>query len=335
MRVRQTAAPLLARRAALPELDPVAGRMNRLGGDAERPLVVVDYAHTPDALENVIQTIQEIRTPAQQLIVVCGCGGDRDRTKRPEMAQIAVKYADTAIFTSDNPRHESPGAILDEMAAGLDPGARFLRIVDRAEAIRTAAMLSRPGDILLIAGKGHETYQIIGDVKHHFDDKEEVGKAFGMRVWCWGREGSTAKAKAAGFEVAPSREAFFAESDVISIHLPLTPETRGVIGRYWAIANPHALGLGLNVFISISLKEQSKSALAAFESRIAEHDEVMECYLMTGDSDYLIRVVVADIQALEKFILEQLSPIPGIEKIRSSFTLKQVRYKTALPVRAA
>jgi len=113
------------------------------------------------------------------LIVVCGCGGDRDRTKRPEMAQIAVKYADTAIFTSDNPRHESPGAILDEMAAGLDPGARFLRIVDRAEAIRTAAMLSRPGDILLIAGKGHETYQIIGDVKHHFDDKEEVGKAFG------------------------------------------------------------------------------------------------------------------------------------------------------------
>ena len=104
---------------------------------------------------------------------------DGDRTKRPEMAQIAVKYADTAIFTSDNPRHESPGAILDEMAAGLDPGARFLRIVDRAEAIRTAAMLSRPGDILLIAGKGHETYQIIGDVKHHFDDKEEVAKAFG------------------------------------------------------------------------------------------------------------------------------------------------------------
>ena len=141
--------------------------------------VIIDYAHTPDALENVIQTIQEIRTPTQQLIVVCGCGGDRDRTKRPEMAQIAVKYADTAIFTSDNPRHESPGAILDEMAAGLDPGARFLRIVDRAEAIRTAAMLSRPGDILLIAGKGHETYQIIGDVKHHFDDKEEVGKAFG------------------------------------------------------------------------------------------------------------------------------------------------------------
>ena len=140
---------------------------------------IVDYAHTPDALENVIQTVEELRTPAQKLIVVCGCGGDRDRTKRPEMAQIAVKYADTAIFTSDNPRHESPEAILDEMAAGLDPGTRFLRIADRAEAIRTAVMLSAPGDILLIAGKGHETYQIIGDVKHPFDDREQVRKAFG------------------------------------------------------------------------------------------------------------------------------------------------------------
>jgi Lrp/AsnC family transcriptional regulator, leucine-responsive regulatory protein len=110
-------------------------------------------------------------------------------------------------------------------------------------------------------------------------------------------------------------------------------EAIGVINRYVAIANAQKLGLGLNVFISISLKEQSKSALSEFETRIAEHDEVMECYLMTGDSDYLIRVVVADIQALEKFILEQLSPIPGIEKIRSSFTLKQVRYKTALPLK--
>jgi Lrp/AsnC family transcriptional regulator, leucine-responsive regulatory protein len=109
-------------------------------------------------------------------------------------------------------------------------------------------------------------------------------------------------------------------------------ESSGVIDRYVAIANAQKLGLGLNVFISISLKEQSKHALGEFERRIAEHDEVMECYLMTGDSDYLIRVVVADIQALERFILEQLSPIPGIEKIRSSFTLKQVRYKTALPL---
>ena len=95
------------------------------------------------------------------------------------MAQIAVQYASTAIFTSDNPRHESPEAILDEMVAGLDPGTRYLRIADRAEAIRTAVMLSHPGDVILVAGKGHETYQIIGDVKHHFDDREEVRAAFG------------------------------------------------------------------------------------------------------------------------------------------------------------
>jgi Lrp/AsnC family leucine-responsive transcriptional regulator len=109
-------------------------------------------------------------------------------------------------------------------------------------------------------------------------------------------------------------------------------EAAGVITRYVALVNPKQLGLTLSVFISISLKEQSKSALAEFEKRIAEHDEVMECYLMTGDSDYLIRVAVTDISALEKFILDQLSPISGIEKIRSSFALKQVRYKTALPM---
>ncbi len=109
-------------------------------------------------------------------------------------------------------------------------------------------------------------------------------------------------------------------------------EAAGVIQRYVALADPKALGLGLSVFISISLKSQSKSALAEFERRIGEHDEVMECYLMTGDSDYLIRVAVADIAALERFILNQLTPIPGIEKIRSSFALKQVRYKTALPL---
>jgi len=112
-------------------------------------------------------------------------------------------------------------------------------------------------------------------------------------------------------------------------------EHNGVIDRYVALANAAALGLGLNVFISISLKEQSKAALAEFEQRIAEHDEVMECYLMTGDSDYLMRVALPDIAALEKFILEQLTPISGIEKIRSSFALKQVRYKTALPLPVA
>jgi DNA-binding Lrp family transcriptional regulator len=109
-------------------------------------------------------------------------------------------------------------------------------------------------------------------------------------------------------------------------------EKGGVIQRYVALADPKALGLGLNVFINISLKEQARESLAEFERRIAEHEEVMECYLMTGDSDYLIRVAVADIAALEKFILNQLTPIPGIEKIRSSFALKQVRYKTALPL---
>jgi Lrp/AsnC family transcriptional regulator, leucine-responsive regulatory protein len=109
-------------------------------------------------------------------------------------------------------------------------------------------------------------------------------------------------------------------------------EAAGVIERYVALANAKTLGLGLNVFINISLKEQSKAALAEFERRIAEHDEVMECYLMTGESDYLIRVVVSDMEALERFILGQLTPIGGIEKIRSSFALKQVRYKTALPL---
>jgi Lrp/AsnC family transcriptional regulator, leucine-responsive regulatory protein len=109
-------------------------------------------------------------------------------------------------------------------------------------------------------------------------------------------------------------------------------ETAGVIQRYVALTDPAALGLGLNVFISISLKEQTRESLAEFEHRIGEQDEIMECYLMTGDSDYLIRVALPDIAALERFILNRLTPIPGIEKIRSSFALKQVRYKTALPL---
>ena len=109
-------------------------------------------------------------------------------------------------------------------------------------------------------------------------------------------------------------------------------EAAKVIDRYVAIASAAALGLGLSVFVSVSLRSQNKASLSEFEQRVVEHDEVMECYLMTGDSDYLLRVAVADMAALEKFILEQLSPIPGIEKIRSSFALKQVRYKTALPL---
>ena len=109
-------------------------------------------------------------------------------------------------------------------------------------------------------------------------------------------------------------------------------EKQGVIKQYVALLDPQTLGLGLSVFISISLKEQTKQALGNFEQSIWQHTEVMECYLMTGDCDYLIRVAVKDIAALEKFILESLTPIPGIEKIRSSFTLKQVKYKTALPL---
>jgi Lrp/AsnC family transcriptional regulator, leucine-responsive regulatory protein len=125
-----------------------------------------------------------------------------------------------------------------------------------------------------------------------------------------------------------------------AVHLSPSPclarvkklEADQTIRQYVALVDPNVLGLKLNVFISISLKQQSKEALEAFERRICEHDEVMECYLMTGDADYLIRVAVADMAALERFILDQLTPIPGIEKIRSSFALKQVRYKTALPM---
>lgn len=162
---------------ALSALHPVSGRFECIRA-ANGTMAVVDYAHTPDALENVLRTIEEIRRKGQQLILLCGCGGDRDRTKRPEMARIATRYASTAIFTADNPRTEDPEAILDEMMAGVEPTARVLRITDRAAAIRTAVMLARAGDLLLIAGKGHETYQIIGTEKHPFDDREEVRKAF-------------------------------------------------------------------------------------------------------------------------------------------------------------
>ena len=163
--------------AALSALHPVSGRFECVRAE-NGAMAVVDYAHTPDALDNVLRTIEEIRRAGQQLIVVCGCGGNRDRTKRPEMARIAAKYATTAIFTSDNPRNEDPEAILDEMVAGVEAGTRYLRLTDRASAIRTAVMLLRGGDILLLAGKGHETYQIIGDRKLHFDDREEVKKCF-------------------------------------------------------------------------------------------------------------------------------------------------------------
>ena len=161
----------------LSTLTPVSGRFETIIAEDKR-MAIVDYAHTPDALENVLQTIEEFRKDEQRLIVVCGCGGDRDRTKRPEMAAIATKYASTAIFTSDNPRTEDPSAILNDMIEGVGDAKNYLRISDRREAIRTAAMMAHPGDIILIAGKGHEDFQIIGTEKHHFDDREEIRNAF-------------------------------------------------------------------------------------------------------------------------------------------------------------
>ncbi len=162
---------------ALSALRSVRGRFEPVRS-ASGITAIVDYAHTPDALENVIATVNDIRKPSQQLIAVCGCGGDRDRAKRPEMGAIASRDASIAIFTSDNPRTEDPEAILDEMMAGVREGARCLRIADRAQAIRTAVMLARPNDIILVAGKGHETYQIVGREKRHFDDREELAAAF-------------------------------------------------------------------------------------------------------------------------------------------------------------
>ncbi|MFO7574034.1 MAG: UDP-N-acetylmuramoyl-L-alanyl-D-glutamate--2,6-diaminopimelate ligase [Bacteroidales bacterium] len=141
---------------------------------------VVDYAHTPDALRNVTDTINRIRQGATKLITVVGAGGDRDRTKRPLMAVIAAKASDTVILTSDNPRTEDPETILDEMESGLDTVLRrkSIRISDRRSAIRTAARMASTGDIVLVAGKGHETYQEIKGVRHHFDDREELMNAF-------------------------------------------------------------------------------------------------------------------------------------------------------------
>ena len=140
---------------------------------------IVDYAHTPDALTNVIDTINDIRNGAGQLITVVGCGGNRDKGKRPMMAREAIKGSDKVIFTSDNPRHEDPQAILDDMTAELTQNEmrNVLVISDRRQAIRTACQLAQAGDVVLVAGKGHENYQIIGDVKHHFDDREELASA--------------------------------------------------------------------------------------------------------------------------------------------------------------
>jgi UDP-N-acetylmuramoyl-L-alanyl-D-glutamate--2,6-diaminopimelate ligase len=163
------------------KLKPVAGRFEVLRSGTG-VYAVIDYAHTPDALENVLSTIDEIRTNNEQLICVVGAGGDRDKTKRPEMAAIACKYSNKIILTSDNPRTEDPEAILNDMQQGVDPvnAKNTLVIVNRREAIKTAVMLAHSGDIILVAGKGHEDYQEVNGVKHHFDDKEEIANAFGL-----------------------------------------------------------------------------------------------------------------------------------------------------------
>ncbi|MGZ3851155.1 MAG: UDP-N-acetylmuramoyl-L-alanyl-D-glutamate--2,6-diaminopimelate ligase [Flavisolibacter sp.] len=156
------------------------GRFDFILSAKDRVIGIVDYAHTPDALVNVLTTIKKLKQGHEQLITVVGCGGDRDRTKRPVMGEAACEYSDKAIFTSDNPRSEDPQEILNEMEAGLDSAARrkFISIVDRKQAIKTAVNMARPQDIVLIAGKGHEKYQEIKGVKHHFDDKEVLKEMF-------------------------------------------------------------------------------------------------------------------------------------------------------------
>lgn len=161
-------------------LQPVSGRFETLYAPSGY-IAIVDYAHTPDALTNVITSInQMLAGKPGRLITVVGCGGNRDKGKRPEMAKEAVNGSWKAILTSDNPRFEDPKAILDDMTAGLDNDQlkKTLVITDRREAIRTASALAQPGDIILVAGKGHEDYQIIQGEKHHFDDREEVKACF-------------------------------------------------------------------------------------------------------------------------------------------------------------
>ena len=163
------------------ELTSVAGRLEYFKGEDDI-IAAVDYAHTPDALENVLVTLKDLN-PAGDLICVFGCGGNRDATKRPEMGAIAAKYSGRVVVTSDNPRFEDPNEIIAQIKGGMDikGRAKSLFIPDRTEAIRTAILTAKPGSIVLVAGKGHEDYQIIGGVKHHLDDKEIIKEAFLMQ----------------------------------------------------------------------------------------------------------------------------------------------------------
>jgi UDP-N-acetylmuramoyl-L-alanyl-D-glutamate--2,6-diaminopimelate ligase len=147
---------------------------------ANKVIGIVDYAHTPDAVQNVLSTIHDIRKGNEKVITVIGCGGDRDKTKRPIMAKVACEWSDKVILTSDNPRHEDPAQIIKDMEEGVDAAFRryTMSITDRREAIKTACHLARPGDIILLAGKGHEKYQDVNGVKSHFDDMEELLEQF-------------------------------------------------------------------------------------------------------------------------------------------------------------
>ena len=160
-------------------LKSVSGRLQPVHSP-EGYTAIVDYAHTPDALENVLNAIHEVLDGKGKVITVCGAGGNRDKGKRPLMAQEAVRQSDQVIITSDNPRFEEPQAIIDDMLSGLTPQQKHkvLSVVDRREAIRTACMLARKGDVILVAGKGHEDYQEIKGVKHHFDDREVLEGIF-------------------------------------------------------------------------------------------------------------------------------------------------------------
>ncbi len=164
------------------QLESVSGRFEYIFS-SDGITAIVDYAHTPDALKNVLETVNDIRTDSESVITVVGCGGDRDKSKRPKMANIAVQLSSQVIFTSDNPRTENPETILDEMESGvsLEKENKTLTILSRKQAIKTAYKLSKPGDIILIAGKGHESYQEINGVRSHFNDLEEVKQCFNQQ----------------------------------------------------------------------------------------------------------------------------------------------------------
>ncbi len=165
---------------ALSQLTAAEGRFDYLMHPQTRVVAIVDYAHTPDALEKVLDTINHLRTHNEQVITVVGCGGDRDKTKRPIMARIAAEKSNRVILTSDNPRTEDPNAILADMQAGIVAVNKVLTIANRQEAIRTAIALAQPNDIVLVAGKGHEKYQEINNIRYPFDDKAIIAQTLGL-----------------------------------------------------------------------------------------------------------------------------------------------------------